>query len=193
VCAAWLLCLTAHSRCCVLPAGAPTSLEVSEIPKHKKNPAVGTKKLLQLNKVCESGSAELFCFLLSPESSSACDVVPWRLRHACKRAQAPLARPACLDKHIPGSSVWLHALTRQLLCWYLQVWLDQADGQVLTEGEEVTLMDWGNAFIRVSQHKPNCCCCCCCKQTGCSAETGFPVLWRLWTACCACVCVCCAQ
>ena len=32
----------------------------------------------------------------------------------------------------------------------LQVWLDQADGQVLTEGEEVTLMDWGNAFIRVS-------------------------------------------
>lgn len=34
-----------------LPAGAPATLEVSEIPKHKKNPAVGTKKLLQLNKV----------------------------------------------------------------------------------------------------------------------------------------------
>jgi hypothetical protein len=31
----------------------------------------------------------------------------------------------------------------------LQVWLDQADGQVLSEGEEVTFMDWGNAFIRV--------------------------------------------
>ena len=31
----------------------------------------------------------------------------------------------------------------------LQVWLDLADGQVLSEGEEVTLMDWGNAFIRV--------------------------------------------
>lgn len=30
-----------------------------------------------------------------------------------------------------------------------QVWLDQADGQVLTEGEEVTLMDWGNAIIKV--------------------------------------------
>jgi hypothetical protein len=29
------------------------------------------------------------------------------------------------------------------------VWLDQADGQVLTEGEEVTLMDWGNAIIKV--------------------------------------------
>jgi hypothetical protein len=35
-----------------------------------------------------------------------------------------------------------------LLIW-LQVWLDQADGQVLTEGEEVTLMDWGNAIIKV--------------------------------------------
>lgn len=34
-----------------LPAGAPATLEVSEIPKHKKNPSVGTKKLLQLNKV----------------------------------------------------------------------------------------------------------------------------------------------
>jgi hypothetical protein len=32
----------------------------------------------------------------------------------------------------------------------LQIWLDQADGQVLSEGEEVTFMDWGNAFIMVS-------------------------------------------
>jgi hypothetical protein len=35
----------------------------------------------------------------------------------------------------------------------LQIWLDQADGQVLSEGEEVTFMDWGNAFIRVSLSK----------------------------------------
>lgn len=34
-------------------------------------------------------------------------------------------------------------------CNSIQVWLDQADGQVLTEGEEVTLMDWGNAIIKV--------------------------------------------
>lgn len=32
-----------------------------------------------------------------------------------------------------------------------QIWLDQADGQVLVEGEEITFMDWGNAFIRVSK------------------------------------------
>jgi glutamyl-tRNA synthetase len=29
------------------------------------------------------------------------------------------------------------------------VWLDQADSQVVSEGEEVTLMDWGNAIIKV--------------------------------------------
>ena len=32
----------------------------------------------------------------------------------------------------------------------LQVlWLDQEDAQAVAEGEEVTLMDWGNAIIRV--------------------------------------------
>jgi hypothetical protein len=30
-----------------------------------------------------------------------------------------------------------------------RVWLDQADGQEVQEGEEVTLMDWGNAIIKV--------------------------------------------
>ena len=29
------------------------------------------------------------------------------------------------------------------------LWLDQADAQAVAEGEEVTLMDWGNAIIRV--------------------------------------------
>jgi len=27
------------------------------------------------------------------------------------------------------------------------VWLEQADAAALAEGEEVTLMDWGNALI----------------------------------------------
>lgn len=73
------------------------------------------------------------------------------------------------------------------------MWLDQADGQVLTDGEEVTLMDWGNAFIRVSTIwgvNGGCC-----QQTGCSADRQ-PVVWRvLWMAwwVCVCVCVCCAQ
>lgn len=29
------------------------------------------------------------------------------------------------------------------------VWLEQADSALLTENEEVTLMDWGNAIVRV--------------------------------------------
>lgn len=29
-----------------------------------------------------------------------------------------------------------------------EVWLDQEDVQLLKEGEEVTLMDWGNAFVQ---------------------------------------------
>jgi glutamyl-tRNA synthetase len=29
------------------------------------------------------------------------------------------------------------------------LWLDQADALAVSEGEEVTLMDWGNAIIRV--------------------------------------------
>lgn len=28
------------------------------------------------------------------------------------------------------------------------IWLDQEDVQLLKEGEEVTLMDWGNAFVQ---------------------------------------------
>lgn len=31
-----------------------------------------------------------------------------------------------------------------------EIWLDQADASLLKEGEEVTLMDWGNAIIEVS-------------------------------------------
>lgn len=29
------------------------------------------------------------------------------------------------------------------------IWLDQADAQAIKEGEEVTLMDWGNCIIQV--------------------------------------------
>jgi hypothetical protein len=31
-----------------------------------------------------------------------------------------------------------------------KLWLEQVDAQAVAEGEEVTLMDWGNCFIRVS-------------------------------------------
>ena len=35
------------------------------------------------------------------------------------------------------------------LCASQVLWLDQADAQAVADGEEVTLMDWGNAIIRV--------------------------------------------
>ncbi len=34
------------------------------------------------------------------------------------------------------------------------VWLEQADAAALAEGEEVTLMDWGNAVIRARSRRP---------------------------------------
>jgi glutamyl-tRNA synthetase len=30
-----------------------------------------------------------------------------------------------------------------------KIWLDQADAQEIKEGEEVTLMDWGNMIVKV--------------------------------------------
>ncbi|KAF6254122.1 tRNA synthetases class I, catalytic domain-containing protein [Scenedesmus sp. NREL 46B-D3] len=36
-----------------------------------------------------------------------------------------------------------------------RVWLDQADGQEVKEGEEVTLMDWGNAIIKSVSKAPD--------------------------------------
>jgi hypothetical protein len=32
-----------------------------------------------------------------------------------------------------------------------QLWLDQADARELKEGEEFTLMDWGNAIVKVRE------------------------------------------
>ena len=43
-----------------------------------------------------------------------------------------------------------HGVSAQSVCALLQaLWLDQADAQAVAEGEEVTLMDWGNTIIRV--------------------------------------------
>ncbi len=32
---------------------------------------------------------------------------------------------------------------------YRSLWLDQADAAAVAEGEEVTLMEWGNAVVEV--------------------------------------------
>ena len=37
-----------------------------------------------------------------------------------------------------------------------EIWLEQEDAQAISEGEEVTLMDWGNAIVQVPSppHSP---------------------------------------
>ena len=39
----------------------------------------------------------------------------------------------------------------QLFCHVQDVWLEQEDAQLLHDGEEVTLMDWGNAIVEKVQ------------------------------------------
>ena len=46
-----------------------------------------------------------------------------------------------------------------------KVWLDQADAQQIKEGEEVTLMDWGNAIVKVR------------GSTGLGDRFGRGILW----------------
>jgi hypothetical protein len=36
------------------------------------------------------------------------------------------------------------------------VWLEQEDASIISQGEEVTLMDWGNAVIEVRHRKLTC-------------------------------------
>ena len=36
-----------------------------------------------------------------------------------------------------------------------RIWLDLADAMTVSEGEEVTLMDWGNAYIRKIERDEN--------------------------------------
>jgi hypothetical protein len=56
-----------------------------------------------------------------------------------------------------------------------QVWLEQADAHVVSEGEEVTLMDWGNAIIKVRWFVRLCLtlrvCCRCGRRVLCGART----------------------
>lgn len=163
--------------------GAPAAVEVTEGPKHKKNPAVGNKKILKLNKVgsrglgvkvsgckvCVQGFGRdlmwLWCIEMRQRGSCKVRVVGSERHAICDSACAD-----CWYKCCCWCDNWL-LLTDMLLPRLLmlpQVWLDQADGQVLSEGEEVTFMDWGNAFIRVSPAGSGgcyaCCFVCCCMD-----------------------------
>ena len=53
------------------------------------------------------------------------------------------AAPCLLSKRITGFTARMVFLQ--------EIWLDQADAAAVSEGEEVTLMDWGNAIIRSIQ------------------------------------------
>lgn len=54
------------------------------------------------------------------------------------------------------------------------IWLDQEDVQLLKDGEEVTLMDWGNAFVERIHKSPD------------GSITGqmLPLIMLGWTSSC---------
>lgn len=54
---------------------------------------------------------------------------------------APFTRVILRHKKFEGAGKKATVFTKR-------VWLDHADAAAVSEGEEVTLMDWGNAFIR---------------------------------------------
>lgn len=53
---------------------------------------------------------------------------------------APFTRVILRHKKYEGAGKKATVFTKR-------IWLDQADGAAVSEGEEVTLMDWGNAII----------------------------------------------
>lgn len=59
----------------------------------------------------------------------------------------------------PAKSLQSEARELQFLKEFLLVlqvvWLDQEDVQLLKEGEEVTLMDWGNAIVQTISKSPD--------------------------------------
>ncbi len=73
--------------------------------------------------------------------------------------------------------------------------LDQADAQVVKEGEEVTLMDWGNCFLKVCACVCVCCVCVClycmCVYVLLKGVRGGSVHVCMYCTCVCCTCVCC--
>ena len=66
--------------------------------------------------------------------------------------RALLKMPRAASRQLAQVPARQASLTRRLNCMTRcsqVLWLDQADAQAVSEGEEVTLMDWGNAIIRV--------------------------------------------
>ena len=53
-------------------------------------------------------------------------------------------------KEMKSMPYLLNAVQHIMACLQ-EIWLDQADAAAVSEGEEVTLMDWGNAIIRSVQ------------------------------------------
>ncbi len=54
----------------------------------------------------------------------------------------------CSRMAVSNGQAGLTTITPCLTEWLQEVWLDAEDVQLLNEGEEVTLMDWGNAIVQ---------------------------------------------
>lgn len=71
----------------------------------------------------------------------------------------PGGRSSCQQRTrniVPRSVLQSAALELPLLVLLLQeVWLDQEDVGLVKEGEEVTLMDWGNAIVQTISRSPD--------------------------------------
>lgn len=63
------------------------------------------------------------------------------LLHLSNGPETPFTRVILRHKKFEGAGKKATVFTKR-------VWLDHADATAVSEGEEVTLMDWGNAFIR---------------------------------------------
>ena len=55
-----------------------------------------------------------------------------------------MARPSTRDK----SNILLTSFRGEATTYTKRIWLDHADAVSLSAGEEVTLMDWGNAIVK---------------------------------------------
>lgn len=91
----------------------------------------------------------------------------------CPPLPSPLHAPS--PQHPPAGTKALVKLNRVLI--------DQADAAVISEGEEVTLMDWGNAIVTVRWARVLRMCVFVCLHL---LVLMFVCLWVSMNACCDC-------
>ena len=105
----------------------------------------------------------LYCYYFYSSRWLPEPLVAWSLEQAVsskrvKKASLQASNVRAMDQRLTGQvidncSAFVHATK---VIWCVQdIWLDQEDVQLLKEGEEVTLMDWGNAVVEGIQKGPD--------------------------------------